>query len=103
MKLEKILEGVSLTGGSASLEMEISSISCDTRTLAPGALFAALPGDKTDGRQYIRDAIERGAAAVLCQRVPEEPGPWVAAEDVRLAFGLACANWFGRQIGRAHV
>ena len=96
MKLEKILEGVSLTGGSASLEMEISSISCDTRTLAPGALFAALPGDKTDGRQYIRDAIERGAAAVLCQRVPEEPGPWVAAEDVRLAFGLACANWFGR-------
>ena len=96
MKLEKILEGVSLTGGSASLDMEISSISCDTRTLAPGALFAALPGDKTDGRQYIRDAIERGAAAVLCQRVPEEPGPWVAAEDVRLAFGLVCANWFGR-------
>ena len=45
MKLRKILEGVSLTGGSADLDMEINSISKDTRTLAPGALFAALSGD----------------------------------------------------------
>ena len=79
MKLEKILEGVPLTGEHPSLDMEISSISYDTRTLQPGALFVALPGDKTDGHRYIRTAVEQGAAAVLCRREPDFPGPWLAA------------------------
>ena len=55
--------------------MEISSISYDSRTLEPGALFVALPGDKTDGHRYIPQALERGAGAVLCARAPEGPGP----------------------------
>ncbi|MFQ9918606.1 MAG: Mur ligase domain-containing protein [Flavonifractor plautii] len=35
----------------------------------------ALPGYKTDGHRYIRQALERGAAAVLCQRPPEGRAP----------------------------
>ena len=58
MKLRDLLSGVPLTGTAADLEMEISSISEDTRTLRPGALFAALTGEKTDGHQYIRQAVE---------------------------------------------
>ena len=65
MKLHAILAGVPLTGGSLDLDMEISSISNDTRTLTPGALFVALSGDKTDGHRYIQTALDRGAAAVL--------------------------------------
>ena len=96
MKLRKILEGVPLTGESADLEMEINSISYDTRTLTPGALFVALVGDKTDGHRYIQAAVSRGAAAVLCERAPEESGPWLTTADTRLALALASANWFGR-------
>ena len=96
MTLRDLLAGVPLTGGSLDLEMEINSISSDTRTLKPGALFAALPGAEADGHQFIQAALEKGAAAVLCQRAPEYPGPWLTAEDVRLAFALVCANWFGR-------
>ena len=96
MKLREILEGVSLIGESADLDMEINSISSDTRTLTPGGLYAALPGEQADGHRYIPDALARGAAAVLCQRAPEGPGPWVVTEDARLAFAWACANWFGR-------
>ena len=59
MKLYELLDGVSLTGGSASQEMEISSISCDTRDIRPGALFVALPGGKTDGHLYIETALEQ--------------------------------------------
>ena len=51
MKLRQLLAGVPLAGGAADLDMEISSISWDSRTLEPGALFAALPGEKTDGRR----------------------------------------------------
>ena len=96
MKLYELLDGVSLTGGSASQEVEISSISCDTRDIRPGALFVALPGGKTDGHLYISAALDRGASAVLCQRPPDAPGPWLTTEDTRLALALISANWFGR-------
>ena len=65
MKLRQLLNGVPLKGGNIDQEMEINSISYDSRTLEPGALFVALPGDKTDGHRYIDTALERGAAAVL--------------------------------------
>ncbi len=95
MLLRDLLAGVPLTGGNLSQDMEINSISYDTRTLRPGALFVALPGDKTDGHRYIQEAVDRGAAAVLCQREPDFPGPWLTAADSRLALALASANWFG--------
>ncbi|MGI5962809.1 MAG: UDP-N-acetylmuramoyl-L-alanyl-D-glutamate--2,6-diaminopimelate ligase [Lawsonibacter sp.] len=96
MKLRSLLAGVSLMGETPNLDMEISSISYDTRTLEPGALFVALPGDKTDGHRYITQAMERGAAAVLCQQRPNVPGPWIEVEDTRLALALVSCNWFGR-------
>ena len=45
MKLRQLLNGVPLKGGNIDQEMEINSISYDSRTLEPGALFVALPGD----------------------------------------------------------
>ena len=96
MKLRQLLAGVPLAGGAADQDMEINSISWDSRTLEPGALFVALPGDKTDGGLYIQEALERGAAAVLCGPGPACPGPCLIAEDPRLAFALVSTNWFGR-------
>ncbi len=95
MNLRSILAGVPLTGGTADLDMEISSISYDTRTLKSGALFVALSGEKTDGHRYIAQALEKGAAAILCREPPAQ-GPWLTTEDTRLALALASANWFGR-------
>ena len=95
MKLRALLAGVPLTGECPDLDMEISSISYDTRTIQPGALFVALSGDKTDGHLYIQAALESGASAVLCERAPEEPGPWLVTPDSRLALALVSANWFG--------
>ena len=95
MNLRDLLAGVPLTGGSVGQEMEINSISYDTRTIKPGALFVALSGSKLDGHQYIQTAIQKGAAAVLCERAPDCPGPWLTTADSRLALALVSANWFG--------
>ena len=95
MKLSDLLAGIPLTGDAHNLEMEISSISYDTRTLRPGALFVALPGSKTDGSRFVQEALEKGAAAVLCQTPPAEPGPWVVTLDARKALAVLSANWFG--------
>ena len=75
MKLRDLLAGVPLTGGNADLDMEINSISYDSRTLEPGALFVTLSGSKTDGHRYVAQALEKGAAAILCREPPRTGRP----------------------------
>ncbi len=95
MILGRLLEGVALQRCAVSPERRITSVSYDTRTLEPGALFVALSGYKTDGHLYIQDALDKGAAAVLCQRQPEGEGPWIVCHDTRAALAAVSANWFG--------
>jgi len=96
MKLRDLLIGVPLAGEYTEPELEISSISWDSRTVRPGALFVALPENRTNGKNYIAEAMERGAAAVLCQTPPDMPGPWVFTEDTQTALALVSCNWFRR-------
>ena len=58
MKLHSLLAGVPLMGDLYAQDVEITSISYDTRTLRPGALFIALPGAQTDGHMHISEALE---------------------------------------------
>lgn len=95
MKLHELLNGVSLVEADVDLETEITALSCDSRTVGPGTLFAALPGAQENGGDYIPQALERGAAAVLCLRPPETAGPWLTAWEPRRAYARICANWFG--------
>ena len=94
MRLSELVRGVPLRG-TLDGDVEISGICDDTRQMQPGCLFVALPGYKTDGHRYIDQALERGAAAVVCQRPPARPGPWMVAEDSRAALAALSANWFG--------
>lgn len=96
MDLRAVLAGVPFEGEEIDLDMEITSISYDSRTVSPGSLFVALPGEKDDGQRYISQALERGASVVLCRERPEEDGPWLVTPDPRLALALVSANWFGR-------
>lgn len=94
MKLRDLLAGVPLTGGNADLNMEINSISYDSRTLEPGALFVTLSGSKTDGHRYVARRWKRAP-----RRHPV-PG---AAPDRELALhsipqgrlARVSAAWFG--------
>ena len=94
MRLNQLLAGVALTERRAG-DVECSGICYDTRTMVPGCLFVALPGYKTDGHKYIAQALEQGAAAVLCQHPPEGDGPWLVTPDARAALAAVSANWFG--------
>ena len=95
MKLRELLEGISLVSATADLEMEISGVSYDSRTTRPGDLFVAMMGFETDGHAYIPKAAEAGAAAVLCQRPPENGLPYVRVEDSRRALAVLGANFYG--------
>lgn len=95
MKLKDLLKGVEVSTAHIDLETEIGSISYDTRQTQPGGLFAALRGAVRDGHEFISAALEKGAAAILCETPPHEEGPWVVVPDARLALALVSANWFG--------
>ncbi len=66
-KLHTVAEIVAATGGRAvNVTAEsVKSVSIDSRDIAPGALFVAIKGDRLDGHDYVRAAIEAGAAAAL--------------------------------------
>ena len=100
MKLRELLEGISLVSATADLEMEISGVSYDSRTTRPGDLFVAMTGFETDGHAYIPKAAEAGAAAVLCQRPPENGLPYVRVEDSRRALAVLGANFYGHPAER---
>ncbi len=68
----------------------------DSRRIQPGQLFAAYPGDNTDGNLYVSAAFARGAAAAICSAMPE--GDWsgrtiVVAPDTTKAAGELGAAW----------
>jgi UDP-N-acetylmuramoyl-L-alanyl-D-glutamate--2,6-diaminopimelate ligase len=49
----------------AVAKLNIVGVTADSRTVIPGDLFAALPGARLDGRNFIADAVARGAVAIL--------------------------------------
>jgi UDP-N-acetylmuramoyl-tripeptide--D-alanyl-D-alanine ligase len=69
----------------------------DSRQAAPGALFAALPGERVDGHDYAAAAVANGAAAVLAARpLPDLAVPVIVVSDVTAALGLLARGVLGR-------
>jgi UDP-N-acetylmuramoyl-tripeptide--D-alanyl-D-alanine ligase len=70
------LTGVVLPGPGVVLREAV----IDSRQVAPGALFVALPGEKTDGHDHVAQAFERGARAALVER---DLGDWPVIDTRR--------------------
>ena len=100
MKLKEILRDIEVLQSTADGELEISGISYDSRAAKPGDLFTAIVGFESDGHRYIPAAVERGAAAVLCERAPEDGTPYVLVRDSRYALAIASRNFFGDPAGK---
>ncbi|WP_415184781.1 UDP-N-acetylmuramoyl-L-alanyl-D-glutamate--2,6-diaminopimelate ligase [Phaeovulum sp.] len=101
----KSLSELGLTA-QAGRDARITGLSVDSRTVKPGHLFAALPGVKMHGAEFVGYALRMGATAVLTDRAGAEIArdalsstdtALVLAEDPRQALAFAAALWFGRQ------
>ena len=66
---------------------EISGVVIDSRLVDDNFLFIATDGERVDGHDFINSAFDKGASAVLCEKVPENPkGPYILVEDSLLAL-----------------
>ena len=89
-----------MLGQDLLLDPEIAGLTADSRAVKPGDLFAALPGGRADGRAFIKDAIARGAVAVLAPAgtvLDDQGAVLVTDANPRRRFALMAANFFGRQ------
>ncbi len=102
---EKTLAALGLAIPGAG-EVRVTGLAVDSREVKQGHLFAALPGTRVHGGEFIQYALRMGAGAVLTDRqgariaqdaLKASAVPVVIAEDPRQALAYAAALWFGQQ------
>lgn len=96
MKLKQLLRDVPVVEVHADLEMEIPGVAYDSRKVTAGSLFVAISGFASDGNRFIPMAMEKGAAAVVTGKRPQEEIPYILVSSDRLALAWIGANFYGR-------
>jgi UDP-N-acetylmuramoyl-L-alanyl-D-glutamate--2,6-diaminopimelate ligase len=81
-----------VTGGRP---VEIGDLAYDTRRVTEGALFFCVPGSRVDGHDLAWEAIERGAAALVVERLLEVDVPQLLVPAVRESMAVAADTFFG--------
>ncbi|MDD5205618.1 MAG: Mur ligase domain-containing protein, partial [Desulfobacterales bacterium] len=96
MKLTELLNGIKGYKLIGDPEKDIQAIAYDSRKVQPGTLFVALKGVAMDGHAYIRDAVQRGASAVVLEDVLNEKidVPAIRVSDSRRALSLIALQFF---------
>ena len=92
MKLSGILRDIEILSATADMDTEIGGVSYDSRRTEKGDLFVAVKGFSSDGHRFIPTAMEKGAAAVLCEDIPADGTPYVQIRDCRLGLALPAAT-----------
>jgi UDP-N-acetylmuramoyl-L-alanyl-D-glutamate--2,6-diaminopimelate ligase len=95
-KLEHIIHGINFKI-EGSQDLMINNLVFDSRQVQPGDLFIAVKGTHVDGHNYIEGAINDGATAVLCEKIPDVPNTkatFIQVKDSAEALGLVAANFF---------
>jgi UDP-N-acetylmuramoyl-L-alanyl-D-glutamate--2,6-diaminopimelate ligase len=100
MKLSELIAGSGVELASGNQDQEISGLTDDSRKVRPGFLFAALPGRKADGTQYIQTALAAGATAILVERLTEVPEgvALLLSKRPRKAIGTLAATFYGNPV-----
>lgn len=101
----KLLSQLGLTARAGG-DVAVTGLSLDSRKVAAGHLFAALPGTRLHGGDFIQYALRMGAGAILTDRegadiaaaeLAASKAALVVVEDARAALAHAAALWFGAQ------
>lgn len=97
MKLKDLIYGLPVKAVLGNTEIEVSGISCDSRSVEPGELFVAIPGTRLDGHNFIKQARDRGVVAFLVSREveAEKEEAVVVVSEPRLMMGILASRLSG--------
>ena len=98
MKLKDILTNCNLLDIVGEKDREVVDIAFDSRKATKDAMFFAVKGTQVDGHDYIGKALENGAAAIVCEKLPKEKVEnvtYILVENSAYALGVGASNFFG--------
>ena len=96
-KLNEIIRGVEVIASYGEINIEISSIEFNSRKVEQGALFVAVKGCSVDGHNYIEQAINNGAIAVVCEEIPSKINKnicYLLTKESSYSLGIIASNFF---------
>ena len=101
MRLEALLDQAGLESArmldARTLGATVTGVHFDSRDVAEGAVFVAVPGHRVDGAEFADEARARGAALVVAEIGPPDTAvrPWIRVADARAALAALAAAFYG--------
>src|ERR1700759_5182664 len=93
MKLALVLKDVEADSPETINGREMRQLGCDSRKVQPGSLFFALHGAKAEGNAFVKQAVERGAVAIVSEERQPADLPetvlWICVREVRESLASA--------------
>ncbi|HXT00784.1 MAG TPA: UDP-N-acetylmuramoyl-L-alanyl-D-glutamate--2,6-diaminopimelate ligase [Elusimicrobiota bacterium] len=104
MMLAELLRASAPKRTAGHVDVPVEGLRHDSREVEPGDLFFALPGSKTDGNRHAREALAKGAVAVVSELEPPPPpatlpGAWIQVADAAEAMGKYADAFFRHPSG----
>ncbi|WP_298900439.1 UDP-N-acetylmuramoyl-L-alanyl-D-glutamate--2,6-diaminopimelate ligase [uncultured Psychroserpens sp.] len=96
--LKDILYKVTLNAVTGNTSLEANAICFDSRHVSNGDVFVAIKGTLVDGHEFIDVAIDKGAIAIICEKLPEQLKDnvtYVEVESTSQALAFMAANFYG--------
>ena len=95
--LQDLLYKVALESVCGELQLQIESLAFDSRKVGVNSLFVAIKGEQVDGHQYIEAAIEAGAIAIVCEKLPaviNQNCTYLEVTNSAKALGILASNYY---------
>jgi UDP-N-acetylmuramoyl-L-alanyl-D-glutamate--2,6-diaminopimelate ligase len=105
LRLDDLAREAGLTGAQVlgDPSVKVTSVTMDSRRVEPGALFACVPGARSDGHAFAAEAVAAGAVALLCERPVALDVSQILVPSARAALGPVSHSIYGRPSERLHV
>lgn len=98
MNLTELIAAIPIIKIEGITDISIAGIQADSRKVEPGTLFVAIEGTTVNGHDFIGNAIEKGASAILCAHIPEHATnkdvAFVVVQDPAEALGVVLDTWY---------
>ena len=100
MILNELLSATKVLNTVGNTDIDIAAIAFDSRKVVKNTLFVAQAGTAVDGHDYIGKALDSGATAIVCERIPKEVAEreacFIIVEDSSKALGELACQWYGQ-------
>ncbi len=94
MILKELLGGIEFKASENLPDSDITSVTCDSRKVDDKSVFVCVKGEKADGHKYARQAVEKGAVAIITD-IDLGIDKQVIVKNTRSAYAVMCANLNG--------